>query len=68
MNLRQALEKCLYSDKATAMVDSAILAPKIEAALRAAYLKGVEDQTQGVPFYRDDCSENGVTAGIEAMQ
>ena len=43
------------------------VAPIIEKALRAAYDKGDEDGRQGVTLYRDDCSDNGVTAGVAAM-
>ena len=45
MNLRQALENLLFSfnnNRTKAMIDSAILAPKVEAALRAAVIEMAE--------------------------
>jgi len=63
MTVREALEPMVIDG----MLNARDLAPKIEAALRAAYAKGLYD-AEGVEYLDMSNGENGVTAGIGAMQ
>ena len=61
MNIREALEKIIYVTSNTPMLDD--LAPKVEAALRAAYNTGYDKAEQQLIR----ASDSGVTAGVEEL-
>ena len=68
MNIREALEKGAFKPPETPhpFWDTVLLdrlAPKVEAALRAAHEKGFSDALGG----KFDDNDRGVTAGVEKL-
>ena len=59
MNVREALGYMWYEHRDDYLT---VLAPKLEAALRAAYDAGREQE-----YWTDDDSDRGVTAGIAKL-